>query len=494
MTSTRSLARLVTRSPVRLLPEPARVVTALFMPGEELPDDFSRARAVIERVMALSDAQVDATLAQTMARFTGRHRDIEADFLRHFDAVAPRLPAEAHLTPQRRRLIGAYFTHEESPEGAALTNPSIVAHPDQGDLDPGELRFVLSLRAVGEGHVSCIEFRTGVVDHAGAIRMDPSSGILTKGIPQPVQFHRAAFEAQLAQLGTLGETSSMLLDLLGEEFDKAAVNQAIGELDHHLMRRNPAREMVDHFNLVMANSYEVSFPDDTALDERLLAPTGPAESHGIEDARFVCFHDDDGTSTFYATYTAYNGSQVAPQMLQTGDFRTFRAHQLSGPAARNKGMALFPRRVRGRYLALSRWDRENTSLSASHDLWTWGAGTTVQVPRQPWELIQIGNCGSPIETPEGWLVLTHGVGPMRAYGIGAILLDLEDPTKVVGALAEPLLEPSHDERDGYVPNVVYTCGALAHGDHLVLPFGYGDQAVGFATVDLPGLLAALRRN
>lgn len=494
MTTIPQSSALVTRSPVQLSADSGRVITAVFVPGEELPEDFSRARAVLTRVMALTEDQVRSALDEVMAAFDGRHRYLREDFLRHFQDIASRIASDRPLSEERRLLIGAYFTREQSPEGAALTNPSIVAHPDQTGLQAGELRFVLSLRAVGEGHISCVEFRTGVVDSRGGIRMDPPNGMVMKGIPRPIQFQRAAFEAQLGQLGALSEIAYRLLDALGPTFDKAAMLQAILALDHHHLRRAPAQEMVDHFHLVAANNYEVGFPPETALDERVLAPTGPAESHGIEDARFVRLVDNDGSCVYYATYTAYNGRQVAPHLLQTEDFLTFQAHQLSGPAARNKGMAVFPRRIGGRYRALSRWDRENISVTASYDMRSWGFATNIQAPKRPWELIQLGNCGSPIETSEGWLMLTHGVGAMRTYGIGATLLDLDDPTRVIGALAQPLLRPTADERRGYVPNVVYTCGALAHGDLLVLPYGFGDQAVGFATVDLPELLKELRQG
>lgn len=485
------MAALVRRSALRLTPDPARVVATLFMPGEELPEDYSRVSSVIDRVLGLSDPAVAATLADLAHRFAHRHRDLDAVFACHFDAVASRIGAVHSVSEPRRQLLGAYFTHEESPEGAALTNPSIVAHPDQGGLQPGELRFVLSLRAIGEGHVSCIEFRTGVIGADRAVRLDPPTGFLTKARSSPTQYVRALFEAQLERLGSLGETSHRILQSLGPVFDRAALDKAISGLDGRVLSRNPARAMVDRFGWVAANNYDVAFPEDSALDERVLMPVGPTERHGMEDARFVRLVDGDGAATYLATYTAYDGAQLGPQMLATDDFRTFRSRQLSGPSATNKGMAIFPRRIGGRFMSLSRWDRESNSLAASDDLSTWGRPTTFQVPRQPWELIQIGNCGSPLETAAGWLVLTHGVGPMRTYSIGATLLDAQDPTQVIGTLTEPLLVAAPDERDGYVPNVVYTCGALAHGDTLLVPYGYGDRAVGFATVDLPQLLGRM---
>src|SRR5438128_2292804 len=401
------------------------------MPGEEMPDDHSRATAVIDRALALTDEQVAATLADVTGRFAGRHRRLDDIFQRHFEVVASRLGPGVQPSADRRLLIGAYFTHEQSPEGAALTNPSIVEHPDQSGLSPGELRFVLSARAIGEGHVSCLEFRTGVVGSDLEVRIDKPGGLLVAGRPQPTVYERDAFRAQLAELGSDDETAHLVLDGLGPRFDKAALDQAVARLDRHVLSRKAARETVRRLAWIAANNYEVAFPEDTAIDERVLVPTGPTESHGIEDARFVRFVDDDGTVMYYATYTAYDGSQVVPQLLATEDFRTFHAHQLSGPAAKNKGMALFPRRIGGRYASLSRWDRESSSLAMSDNRWAWGPATTIQKPRYPWELSGIGNCGSPIETSAGWLVLTHGVGPMRTYAIGAALFDLEDPRRLI---------------------------------------------------------------
>jgi predicted GH43/DUF377 family glycosyl hydrolase len=485
---------LLTRTPVRLEPDPSRVLATLFMPGEELPEDHSRATAVLDRVMALSDDEVAATLADLSSRFAGRHRDLDGVFRRHFDVVASRLASDAEPSDDQRRLIGAYFTHEEAAEGAAFTNPSIVEHPDQSGLTPGQARFVLSARAVGEGHTSVLEFRTGTIGADDQISLDKPRSRLVAGQPRPTVYERDAFHALLAELGSNDETAQLVLGALGPQFDAAELDEAVAALDRQVLSRKAARETVGRIGWLAANNYDVSFPEDTAIDQRVLTPTGSTESHGLEDARFVRFINDDGSATYYATYTAYDGSHVQPQLLATSDFRTFRAHQLSGRSARNKGMALFPRRVGGRYVSLSRWDRESISLASSDDLWSWGPPTTIQRPESPWELIQMGNCGSPIETSAGWLVLTHGVGPMRTYAIGATLLDLDDPSRLVATLAEPLVTATPEERDGYVPNVVYTCGGMVHGEALVLPYGYGDRAIGIALVDLPTLLDRLRSS
>jgi predicted GH43/DUF377 family glycosyl hydrolase len=496
LSDTVALPVLVTRTPVRLEPDPSRVLATLFMPGEEMPEDHSRATTVIERVLALSAGEVTETLADLSSRFAGRHRDLDGVFRRHFDVVASRLPPGAEPSEDQRRLIGAFFTHEESTQGAAFTNPSMVQHPDQSGLSPGETRFVLSARAVGEGHTSVLEFRTGVVGPDRQISLDRPRDGLVAGQRGPTVYERQAFFALLAELGNDDgdEIAQLVLGALGPQFGAAELEEAIAGLDRQVLSRASAQQTVRRIAWLAANNYEVTFPQDAAIDELVLIPTGPTESHGIEDARFVRFVDDDGSATYYATYTAYDGSHVLPQLLATADFRTFRAHQLSGPSARNKGMALFPRRVGGRYLSLSRWDRESISLATSDDLWSWGPPTTVQSPEYPWDLIQMGNCGSPIETPAGWLILTHGVGPMRTYAIGATLLDLDDPTRVIATLPEPLVTPTLEERDGYVPNVVYSCGGMIHAETLVLPFGYGDRAIGIALVDLPTLLDRFRSS
>ena len=304
-------------------------------------------------------------------------------------------------------------------------------------------------------------------------------------------FDRRLFQRALSELGDAGEDAGYILDTLPDPFTAGELDHALGTLYDQLLTRHTADRTIEHLRWVATCNYQVRFAEDSLLSQRVLMPVAPTESHGMEDARFVRFTDDDGTVAYYATYTAYDGAHVAPQMLKTSDFNTFRVSQLAGPAATNKGMALFPRRIDGRYVALSRWDRENNAITTSTDGHVWDEATTVQTPVQPWELIQLGNCGSPIETPEGWLVLTHGVGPMRSYAIGALLLDHEDPTRVIGQLADPLLSPTEAERDGYVPNVAYSCGALAHGQRLIVPYGCADTSIGIAVIDLPRLLDML---
>jgi predicted GH43/DUF377 family glycosyl hydrolase len=483
---------LIRDTSVHLGPDPSRVYADLFMPGEELPGDHSRATAVINRVLDLGDADVTEALAELRVRFADR-RSLDHTFQRHFDTIAHRLGTQAAPPPDRQLLIGAYFTHDVSPAGGALTNPSIVAHPDQSGTGSGELRFIMSARAIGEGHVSSVEFRTGVVAGDGRVRVDAPGARLVTGRPRPTAHQRAAFWAHLEEVGLAGDTARLVLDSLGTTFDRASLEEAIGHLDTQLLTRQASREVVTQLRWIADNNYTVTFDADSTVSERVLVPTGPTESNGVEDARLVRFVDDDDSVTYVATYTAYDGRHVTPQVFHTADFLTFTAQQLCGPAAKNKGMALFPRRIGGRHACLSRWDRERSFVAWSDDGLVWDSATPVDTPSRASNLIQVGNCGSPIETAEGWVVLTHGVGPMRTYTVGAMLLDLDDPGRVVSTLPRPLIAPDGDKRSGYVPNVVYTCGALLHGDNLVVPYGVGDQAITIAVVDLPCLLERFAR-
>jgi len=482
---------MVSRGALRLRPDAGRVITVLFVPGEEMPGGDSRAVVVTERILAMDDADVTATLADLRGRFALRHRDLEATWRIHFGDAARRLGKSDDVPTDRALLIGAYFTREVSPEAAALFNPSIVAHPDQAGLGAGEMRFVMSLRAVGEGHTSSIEFRTGTVDAAGGVRLDDPGTFLERGRVSPGPYSRRLFHTKLAEHGCDNNAAALVLDRLGADFGAAQLDAAIAELHPDLLARAPVRNAVEQIRWVAANNYTVEFPARTTIAERVLWPHGPAELHGMEDARFVRFVDGDGAISYLATYTAFDQALVAPQLLTTTDFRTFVVSQLSGPFATNKDMALFPRKVGGRYMALSRWDREHLAVTVSDDGSEWAEATTLRWAPRPWELVQVGNCGSPLETPEGWLVLTHGVGPMRTYALGAILLDLEDPRRVLATLPGPLLVANDDEREGYVPNVVYSCGAILHGEVLVLPYGFSDSAVGFALVDVTELLGRL---
>jgi predicted GH43/DUF377 family glycosyl hydrolase len=482
----------IKRTQCRLSRDPRRVLAKPYLPGEEaiLPGE-SRANLLLTRVLAIPEDEVRALNVELERRFAHRHRDLHTIWARHYDAVANWLPADQEVSADRRQLIGAYFTHEYSVEAAALFNPSIVPAPDQSGLPSGAKRFIMSLRAVGEGHLSSIEFRSGVLGANGEIGIDNAGTHLIGGRRTlPAQFDKFHFTAKLEELGAINELSSALLSRLPPKFtpEELEASLRIGE-----SAGPPAVwfETAQIIRVLASSNYVTIFAPDSQLAERVIFPAGPNETRGMEDARFVFFTEPDGTTKYYATYTAYDGFSILPQLIETEDFVKFRISTLNGVAAQNKGMALFPRRIGGKYVMLSRRDRENLHLATSDDVHHWNEVTELYRPQHPWELLHIGNCGSPIETPAGWLVLTHGVGPMRRYSIGAMLLDLEDPRIVKGHLATPLIEPDEDEREGYVPNVVYTCGAIVHGDELIIPYGFSDYGAAIARLPLADLLEAL---
>jgi predicted GH43/DUF377 family glycosyl hydrolase len=483
------------RTTHRLRPDPGRVLAKLFVPGHEnFVDVESRAGPVVERVLGLPDDAVASLLAEVVASFADRHADLNATLDGHFELIAHRIDHPAALSTARRRLVGAYFTQEYAVEGAAICNPSMVPHPDQGGVGEGETRFVMSLRAIGEGHHSSIEFRTGVVDAEGDVCFDQPGRHLFTVRPSPSRYDRDLFHRMLRSLEDDGLSTAFVLDQLPDRFTDDDLEGALGALHEQLVTRRGAAETIDRIRWIAASNYKVIFPADSALSDRVLVPIAPSESHGLEDARFVLFIDDDGTHTYYAPYTAYDGNDIDSHLLSTTDFRTFRSTQLTGQGAQNKGLALFPRRIAGRYVALSRWDRETNAIVTSSDPNLWENPVCLQRPAEPWELVQLGNCGSPLETEAGWIMLTHGVGPMRSYAIGVELLDLDDPTRVIGHLAHPLLAPTEDQRNGYVPNVVYSCGAMLHGDNIVIPYGMADANVGVAVVSLQKVLERLTLN
>jgi predicted GH43/DUF377 family glycosyl hydrolase len=485
-------AGLVTRSPQRVAANPARVITQLFVPGQEgFELQESRAGVVLQRILALTDDDVRSSLDDVMNRFGARHRDLAGTFHRHAHELADRLDPEAHLSDTRMLLLGATFTSEYAIEGAALCNPSVVAHPDQADTAAGSLRFVMSVRGIGEGHRSSIGFRTGVVDAAGRATIEEPAPFATTGRVSGALLDAAVLRAELGHIGNTGEAANYVLDALGDRFTRSDLDGRLDDLRAHTRTRGHAQRTVDLIRTIAARFYAVEFPSEISLSERVLLPAMEAEQAGMEDARFVRFVDDDGSVTYYATYTAYSGSHISQQLLETNDFQSFTSRPLVGKAAANKGLALFPRRIHGRYAAMSRSDRETNTVAFADHLAVWTSASPCQKPTEAWEALQLGNCGPPIETDAGWLVLTHGVGPMRTYSIGALLLDLDDPTRILGRLRRPLLSPAPDEQNGYVPNVVYSCGALVHADTLVIPYGIADGAIGIATAPLPELLAAI---
>lgn len=431
-----------------------------------------------------------------LERFAERHQKLHDFLLRRFEEMREHLVTDRPLNECQRLLMGAYFSLEYSLEAAALFNPSMVPHPDQSGLPAGCLRFVLSLRATGEGHVSSIVFRTGMVDGDGQIEINSPTRFVTAAEVHPnPSYDKQLFERKLLELGLLSPFAQRLMDQLDTHF----TFEQLTLLATHGLRRDriansDGKRVVDGLLAVARANYEISFEPSDRYSERVIFPIAPAEMRGIEDARFVRFCDKRGSAKYYATYTAFDGQVTLPQLLETEDFVRFKISTLNGPEVQNKGMALFPRKIRGHYAMLSRQDGENIYLMYSDMLHFWYDKHIVLRPTYPWEFVQLGNCGSPIETDAGWLVLTHGVGPMRRYVIGAVLLDLNDPRRVIGRLREPLLEPTPEEREGYVPNVVYSCGALTHAGRLILPYAMSDQCTSFATVPMDELLLELKSH
>jgi predicted GH43/DUF377 family glycosyl hydrolase len=478
----------VTTSSIDLRPSIDRVLNRPFIPAS--PDQVSN---IIERVLSFSDAEVESQLACLRGEFAHRHPNLERSWLRQFEKVEAYLSNQAFLPTSRQLLIGAFFTGEYAVESVALFNPSIVPHPNQTDVGPEDLRFILALRAIGEGHISSIEFRSGVVRKNHSIEVDNATGLVTApDIEANPTFSRNIFLHKLQEKGLENNWSRSVLNRLGATFTRTELDESLGHAAHETQRHNEdVKRAIECLDWLVNSNYELNFSLSTPLSQRVIFPVSLNESHGMEDARFVRFVDEDGDAMYYATYTAYDGRFILPQLIETSDFLGFRIRTLTGSAIQNKGMALFPKRIDGSYAMLSRYDDENLYLMLSDDLYFWSDPQLLVRPSRPWEFVKIGNCGSPIETDAGWLVLTHGVGPMRKYCISALLLDLENPLKVIGRLNEPLLQPAADQTNGYVPNVVYTCGALIHAGQLILPYGLNDTVTKIGTIELDTLLAAL---
>ena len=477
----------VTRRPERFVSDDRRVITRFFV-----VDGESRERAIIDRVLTIDHGQLQRQLQQLRHDFDRRHRDLDAVFERHFERVQHLAPEADTLTRDQRLLIGAYFTMEYSIESAALFNPSIVPHPDQSGLDAGEARFLMSLRATGEGHVSSIVFRTGVVDAQGHIRFDPASRFAARmAMQQDKRYEKQLFTRKLGEMAAYNDAAESVLAELPDHFTYDQLDHAVATIQRSDGHGPVFAETADNMLWLARSNYHLELPAHTDPSEVVIFPTSDNESKGIEDVRLTRFTDDDGSVTYYGTFTAYNGYRILPQLLETCDFSDIAIHTLNGQYVQNKGMALFPRKIDGQYHMISRLDGENLFLMRSDNVHFWNEARLIQCPQYPWEFVQIGNCGPPIETDAGWILLTHGVGPMRQYCIGVSLLDKDDPSQVIGHLDEPLLMPEEGERDGYVPNVVYSCGALLHGSHLVIPYAMSDRITTFATLDVNELTRAM---
>lgn len=474
-----------------LSPDNRRVIARPHVPFNE-----SRVGRIMARALSLDEAGARNELGDVLAKFGRRHRGLEARLERQFEAVRRHLPSDIPLSPERRQLIGSLFLAEYAFEAAALFNPSIVPHPDQSGLPSGSLRFILSLRATGEGHISSLTFRSGTVDAANNIAIDaPGDFASPAEMKENSLYDKDCFARKLREMGTVGDLSTSVVGELAAEFTFADLQERIKyySFNHRPLPADDRTACEKMLWLARCN-YEARFDTSAALPERVLFPMSPSEQNGIEDARFVLFTEDDGSRKYYATYTAYDGKAILPQMMETENFEHFKLITLNGNAAVNKGMALFPRKVHGHYAMISRQDNENLYVMYSDNIHFWHDSKPLMKPSHPWEYIQIGNCGSPLETERGWLLLTHGVGPFRQYAIGAALLDRENPARVLGRLSEPLLSWTEAGRSGYVPNVVYTCGAMLHGGTLVVPYAMSDQKTAIALIPLPALLERLSRR
>ena len=463
--------------PLRLYASSKGVITSfLFLGGG------NRVKNIVKRVKNLSEEDVESCFQKVIKDFASRHRNIEKVFQHHFKIIQDQHGKNLeHFSKNRQLLLGAFFTKEYSIQAAALFNPSIVPHPDQTNLKAGEQRFVISLRATGEGHISSLVFQTGIVDKAN-ISLDKSSGYFSTLVKRIDTNYTKDFISRRASKFTSFNPS--VLDPLPETFTYAEAHVIFKSIGPHHGSHKHSIEIVEN---ILDSNYDLENSEQMPVNEKVIFPNAKAESMGIEDARFVLFHDGDNR-LYYATYTAYDGRHINTQLIETKDFTHFKIRTLYGAAISNKGMALFPEKVNGKYVMLSRQGGEKIYIMFSDDLYYWQEMQVLMEPKYEWELVQLGNCGSPIKTDKGWLVLTHGVGVMRTYVISAILLDINDPSKITGRLSKPLIEADEQDREGYVPNVVYTCGMMRNGDVLVIPYAVSDSSTAFATVKLDELL------
>ena len=488
------LPGIAVRKSLRLDPDPSRIAIKLFVAGQE---DFgplqSRTNAVITRLMQLSDSEVSQALSAVQRDFSGRHEDFDHLLDSHAHRALHRIDPSMPLSEERWKLIGACFTHEFAVEGAALTNPSMVVHPDQSGLPEGTLRFLMSVRCIGEGHRSSIGFRTGTVDTWGDVVIDEPKPHVSMGLVCESVMSKAGFTGLLEDSFDYGENARTVLGGLNDTFTLSELEEQLNVLLHDRDTYRNVDETLHHFRDIAARSYLVTFPAGIEQSERILWPRAEAEFRGMEDTRLTRLVERD-TVSYIGTYTAFDGVNISQQGFRTDDFANFHVFPVTGPAARGKGLALFPRRIGGSYAALVRPDYESNQISFSDDIEYWSESRTLQTPARPWEILQLGNCGAPIETEAGWLVVTHAVGPFRTYYLSAMLLDRDDPQRVIGTLDTPLLSPASADRDGYVPNVVYSCGSLVHTGRLVIPFGIADRSIGFATAHIDDLLNRLTSN
>jgi predicted GH43/DUF377 family glycosyl hydrolase len=484
----------IKRKDIKFQPDVSRVIARFHYTTHE------RAVITISSVLQMSESEAAVALNKVLRDYSIRHRNISKNFEKHFNNIV-HLLVHLNINPDslnisQKLLIGAYFTMEYSIEAAAFFNPSIVEHPDQSEIGPGEKRVIISFRATGEGHISSIVFRTGIIDKNNNFTVEPVGKFLEEA--EHIRRHiydKTSFKSKLDEMELHNIIpSDLVLDRLNDKFTYGELRKCIEEARSSLHLASEKEILFNQIMWVASSHYELQFSLDTNISERVIFPVSINEKNGVEDARFVKFLDDDNTAIYYATYTAFNGTSILPKLLDTRDFYHFRILPLHGEIAQNKGMSMFPRKINGKYAMLCRLDGFNNYLAFSDNVTIWSEAKLIQQPKFPWELIQIGNCGSPIETEEGWLVMTHGVGPMREYVISASLFDLQNPDKEIGRLKTPLLVPNTSEREGYVPNVVYSCGSMIHNEDLIIPYAMSDYASTFATINVRELLNELKNS
>jgi len=485
----------VTRKDVKFSSDSSRVIARFLYTNDE------RSLDIIRKVLAMSDEDANITLSQVLRGYSKRHRNISVIFEKNFNKLNPLIKnlgiVPGKLDQSRKVLIGSYFTMEYSIESAAFFNPSIVEDPDQSELTSDEKRIIISFRATGEGHISSLVFRDGVIDKDNNIAFEPVGKMLAEAdVIKRHIYNKKTFTKKLNEMQPPENIISptLVLDKLNDSFTYGELKKYVEET-RATVPYSAANELYfDQIIWLASSHYEIKFSLDSAISERVIFPISETEKKGIEDARFVTFKEDNGEKTYYATYTAYDGITILPKLLETKNFYQFKVSPIHGEIAKNKGMALFPRKINGKYAMLCRIDGVNNYIAFSDNISIWREAKLIQEPKFPWEFVQIGNCGSPLETEDGWLVITHGVGPMREYVLGASLFDLENPEKEIGRLKTPLMMPNDKEREGYVPNVIYSCGSLIHNGNLVIPYAMSDYASTYATINLEELLKVLKES
>ena len=478
----------VNRFKTRFYPDPKRVIARFFIAGPP-----ERNHILIRKILKLDDREVEARLKTILANYANRHRNITSHFQKHFSNVRHFLNDLGidpdSLSSERQFLIGAFYTHEYSIESAAFFNPSVIEDPNQDHLEAGQKRIIVSFRATGEGHISSIVFRSGIIDDKNSLIFKGTNNLVE--LPDIVkirEYDKKQYLEKLDEMNIHKEIVNQIMESLNETFTYGELQRSIHEATKGKNVTVSKKNVINSLIWLADAHYEIQFSKDTTISERVIFPVSRSESNGIEDARFVRFTDEDGSVTYYATFTAFNGFTILPKLLETKDFYHFTIRPLHGKAVQNKGMALFPRKIRNKYVMVSRIDGFCNYLMYSDDLLMWNDAVIIEEPHYPWELVQIGNCGSPVETEKGWLLITHGVGAMREYSLGITLLDLEHPEKVIGQLADPILIANDEEREGYVPNVLYSCGSMIHRNKLIIPYGMSDSASSFASLNVDEIL------